>query len=128
MPYKAYTLSTNSFKKPKVFTDYQAIGLLIVRLLLMEPGTDPIRPEMGVGLISRYRFVTEDKLIDLRQRIEDQLSTYLPGLEATTISFSYNEDKTVDIKIVIDDVEYTYDSSDYSVPITLESMINQNED
>lgn len=39
-------------------TGRKAIGALIARLLSLEPGTDPNRPEMGVGLVSKkYRYM-----------------------------------------------------------------------
>ena len=41
------------FKEPRETTGRKAIGALIVRLLLLEPGTDPNRPEMGVELVSK---------------------------------------------------------------------------
>ena len=72
--YKEYVLSTNSFKKPKVLTGKTAIATLLVRIILLEPGTDPLQPEMGVGLVSKYRFLNGPLEVDLKNDIKSQVS------------------------------------------------------
>ena len=47
MAFKEYLLSVNNFNEPAALEGKQAIGLLLVRLILMEPGTDPLHPDMG---------------------------------------------------------------------------------
>ena len=60
--FKEYHFDVNDFKEPRETTGRKAIGVLIVRLLLLEPGTDPNRPEMGVGLVSKYRYMFPTRL------------------------------------------------------------------
>lgn len=117
---REYLLTTNKFKEPSVVTGSNAIGLLLMRLIMMEPGTDPLHPEMGVG-IGNYRY-TMDKEEDLRSRIESQISTYLPYFSDAIVSLVYCPDHTVNIEISMNDVTYVYDSSEAPTPITLEDV------
>ena len=123
-PYKEYLLSTNSFKKPKVITSKEAIATLLVRIILLEPGTDTINPEMGVGIVSKYRFLNEELASELINNIQTQVSKYLPELQCTNVDIEYTDDKIAVIKITIDDTIYTYDSSKSPVPITFEDFKN----
>jgi hypothetical protein len=61
---------------------------------------------MGVGIISRYRYSSSDDLEQLKEDIDDQITTYLPELIATEISVTESE-KIVYIAIVVDDVVYS---------------------
>ena len=122
--YKEYVLSTNSFKKPKVLVGKTAIATLLVRIILLEPGTDSNFPEMGVGLVSKYRFLTESLAVDLINEIKNQVSKYLPELQCSNIELEYTDDKKVIIKITIDDTIYTYDSRTADIPIQLETFKN----
>lgn len=77
-----------------------------MQLILLEKGTFHTRPDMGVGIVSRYRFASSDILEQLKADIEDQMTTYLPDLIATEIRLSQT-DKVINIGIVVDDVAYT---------------------
>ena len=120
--YREYTLSTNSFKKPRVLTGKPAVATLLVRLILLEPGTDNNYPEMGVGGVFKYRFVTEESATDLIENIKSQVATYLPELQCTNVEISYSPEKAVILKITIDDVIYTFDTRDAGIPITLKTL------
>lgn len=80
-----HLLSVNSYEEPTVLHNGDAAYTLIIRLLLLEPGKDPNRPKMGVGLISRYRYTTTDNINQLKADIKDQIMTYLPDLIATEV-------------------------------------------
>ena len=118
---REYLMSVNKINEPVVETKQRAIALLLLRLILLEPGSDPLHPDMGVG-ITKYRF-SVDTLEELRSRIDDQISTYLPDFLATEINIVINSDRTCNIEITIDDTIYTYDSKNAPVPITLTDMI-----
>ena len=65
---KEHVLSLNNFNMPKVYNGSDAEYILIVRLLLLEPGKIQTHPYMGVGIISRYRYNNEDNfMINLNQ-------------------------------------------------------------
>ena len=54
---KDFLFSTDNFNQPKVVVEgKEAISTLLESLILLEPGTNPVRPEMGVELVSRYRY------------------------------------------------------------------------
>ena len=120
---REYLLDIDSFDRPKIIGDQEALATLITRLLLLEPGTNPLFPEMGVGLVSRYRFLYPGDDSQLKQDIKDQINQYLPEAEMQEVDLIYNDDKTVNIEIGIDDMRFIYDSS-LLVPITLSDISN----
>ena len=118
---REYLMSVNKINEPVVERKQRAIALLLLRLILLDPGSDPLHPNMGVG-ISKYRF-SVNTLEELRSRISDQISTYLPDFLASEINIVINSDRTCNVEITIDDTIYTYDSKTAPVPITLTDMI-----
>jgi hypothetical protein len=122
MAFKEYLLSVNNFNEPAALEGKQAIGLLLVRLILMEPGTDPLHPDMGVG-IRQYRYAI-GKLEQLRKSVENQINTYLPEFSNAAVSIITCPDKTCNIEIAIDDTVYIYESATAPVPISLEDIKN----
>lgn len=105
--FKEYHMDVDDFKEPRATEGKKAVGVLIVRLLLLEPGTDPMRPEMGVGLVSRYRYMFPDRLSELKQEISRQLETYLFPYQTVGIELDmYDKELTIDI--TIDDYTYKY--------------------
>ena len=124
--YRDYLLDVNNFEQPKIFYDQPAIAALLTRLILLEPGTNPLFPTMGVGLVSKYRYTTQEKEEDLKNDIKHQISTFLPQATCTNVELIYNEDKTIDIEITIDDTVFVY-QSDKLVPIMLVDLLEENQ-
>ena len=118
---REYMLSIDNLSKPKVLKDSEAIAHLLIRLLLLNPGSNPLHPDMGVGL-ENYRYCI-GKLDELEERIKDQMTTYLP-------EFSYSEVRIVEItaqkicniEITIGNTVYIYDSSTMPIPLSLEDF------
>lgn len=106
---KEHTFTTNNFKEPNILYGQNAVGTLILRLLILEPGKNPIFPDMGVGIGTIYRYITEDQLPGLKDRITMQLQTYLPEYQTTSIALSIIG-KILKIEIAIEGVVYTYTS------------------
>lgn len=104
---KEYVFSSNDFKQPKEVLGKKAVALLIVRLILLEPGTNPMRPEMGVGLVSKYRYMFPEKLPELKQNIVDQMTRYLPEYKQAPIELTM-ENSALYIEITVDDTVYKY--------------------
>ena len=105
--YREYFIGIDEFNHPKVYTDQHATFVLLIRLILLEPGTYPNHPDMGVGLVSRYRFVMKEKLGELQTRIQNQINTYLPEFSAVNVEVSYEEQhKYTQISITIDEIIY----------------------
>lgn len=121
--YKEYLLKVTPFSEPKVATGREAIATMLSRIILLEPGTNPLHPTMGVGLVSKYRFLdSEDKKMKLKNDISKQVETFLPEYQLIEVDLEYSSDKTVDIKIMIDDAIFIYDSSEI-IPISLSNII-----
>lgn len=119
--YREYLLDYDSFNKPKILTDQKAIACLLTRLILLEPGTNPLMPEMGVGIVSKYRYLGADQEKNLTRDITNQINTFLPEATCTNVELIYNNDKSVDIEITVDGTIFVYQSSKLA-PITLDDM------
>ena len=78
--FKEYLLSINEFVQPKILKRDQAAYTDIIRLFLLEPGTNQTHPEMGIGIRSRYRFSDTSEISKLQKEVKDQLAEYLPNL------------------------------------------------
>lgn len=78
--FREYVLSTNEFMQPKVLKKDQAAYTDIIRLFLLDPGTNQTHPEMGIGIRSRYRFSDTSEIFKLEQEVKDQMQLYLPNL------------------------------------------------
>lgn len=118
---REYLLSVDTYNKPLAINDSEAIALNLVRLLLLNPGSDPFRPEMGVGL-KKYRYALS--LDELTKRIDEQIATYLPQYPNAGVQIIRTDDKVANIEITIDDVVYVYDSTTMPVSIDLEYIKN----
>lgn len=85
IPIKEYNLSINEFKEPTVAKDAEAIATLLVRLLLLEPGTIQSHPNMGCGVRSRYRYASDKEALKLELDFNNQVRTYLPYFQGVKI-------------------------------------------
>lgn len=119
---REYLLTTNKFKEPSQLNGADAVGLLLMRLIMMEPGTDPLHPDMGVG-IARYRY-TMDTAEELRKRIENQINTYLTYFSDSNVTLIYCPDHTVNVEITANGITYVYDSATSPKPIVLDDIVN----
>lgn len=111
---KEYVLSINDIKEPRVLEGKEAIATLLVRLILLEPGTIPDKPMMGVGL-KNYRYSQREGVEDLRKRIHGQITTYLPRYQGADVTVKLNKNNTLTIGIEIDGVLYKYETEEQGV-------------
>lgn len=123
IPIREYSLKVNDFNEPKVYEKQQALMLLLTRLILLEPGTFQSHPDMGVGLISNFRYRVDDGSLvsDLKSRIQSQINTYLPFLDGVNVLVEIH-DKSFYVTIGIDDlifgVLYDTQTNDLSTDYT----------
>ena len=77
---REFTLSVDSFNDPKMYKSPKSIQLLLTRIILLEPGDFQSHPDMGVGLLSKFRFSVDDSNLihNLCSAIRTQIDTYLP--------------------------------------------------
>ena len=107
---REYLLSVDEFSNPQIVEGKSAIALLLSRLILLEPGSDPLHPDMGVG-IKKYRFDSnKDVLTEIKDNITKQLETYLPTYQGTEVQIGLTEDKKLNINITVGDTTYVYSS------------------
>ena len=119
---REYTLSITPLNRPEILKNQEAIAMLLLRLILLNPGSDPLHPDMGVGIIN-YRYAM-GKLEELKKRVEEQINTYLPCFPAGDVEIKILPNKLCNINITINDTVYTYDSNEAPIPITLESALD----
>ena len=80
-----YSMSVDDLKNPKTYSDREAVCVLLARLLLLEPGTFQSHPNMGVGLVSKYRYGV-DVASDLQSNFKNQIELYLPQLQGCRVN------------------------------------------
>lgn len=114
---REYLFSTNQYNEPVSVDGKSAIALLLIRLILLDPGSDPLHPDMGVGL-KKYRY-SLDQLKELKQKIEEQIDMFLPDYQNATVALIGTPDKICNIEVTINDTVYVYDSSAAPRPILL---------
>ena len=119
---KEHVLSLNNFGMPKVFNDNDSAHVLIIRLILLEPGKFQSHPDMGVGIRSRYRFNNEENfLMNLQNDIKKQIDKYLPELSATDVIVT-NNNKV--LGIIINTAEGAYVVSYNTTTNVMEAAAN----
>ena len=122
---KEYLLTTNEFMVPDHVEGSDAYGLLLLRLLLLQPGQNPLHPAMGVGLGPKYRFITEDNMNMLQDRVQNQIDTYLSQdfTVKTTVYMEIKPSHYLKIIITADDTDYIYDTEESDTPIELSDLL-----
>lgn len=104
-------LSIDKFDKPKEVKGGDAIYLTLVRLMLMTPGTFQSHPEMGVGIITKWRYSDIDNLDGLKLEISKQISTYLPQLTLVEVELQVvTETKELIIDIKVENMLYRFET------------------
>ena len=117
-----YLMSVDDFYSPKIVKNNDAIYTLLIRLLQLEPGSIQTHPEMGVGLVSKYRFAdAETAPEDLKSDIQDQIATYLPQLNVVQVR-TYVNNKVLFIEIEVNDTLYKFSVQKDSDTIELASL------
>ena len=108
---KELSLSLNPFGRPREYSGRIAWAHLIMNLIMMEPGTYPSQPDMGVGL-NRYSYQTVDTwLSEVQNLIKYQINTYLPDIPLDNIKL----------------LNHTHDEINYVIfQITFKDSVNDN--
>lgn len=123
MAISEFAFSVDDFQNPKVFKNGEAVCTLLVRLLLLEPGTIQSHPEAGVGLISKYRYSVEGSAAELRGDFQRQIEKYLPQLQGVHLSVVERDHKLF-ITAEIGDVLYgiSFDQSTLKIDTDYKSL------
>lgn len=112
-------LSVDKYYKPLVAKDENYATLLLVRLILLEPGTFQTHPDCGVGLVSKFRYATDVDMIELQKRIKDQIMLYLPQYSLVNVKCELGDNKTGDEKVI--KIYITSEQLNVFLPINVET-------
>lgn len=109
---KEYSLSVNDFKEPQEYEDGATIFVLIKRLILLNPGTYPNHPDMGVGLIRYWRHSDMDETTSLETKIREQIETYLPQLNLYDVSLTKKSNNELAIIIKVGEITLAMETTE----------------
>ena len=101
---KEYLFSVDNFKNPRYVEGKNSIAMRLMELMLMNPGQDRLHPEMWIGL-KNFRY-GQDTLEELKDRIQNQIETYLPMYQNVNIAMIRTPDKLCNIEISDGDMTY----------------------
>lgn len=93
-------LSVDKYYKPLTAKGNNYATLLLVRLILLEPGTIQTHPDCGVGLVSRFRYATDVDMVKLSKRIQEQISKYLPQFTLVKVRCELGDSITGEEKVI----------------------------
>lgn len=72
-------LEENNFHLMEQYTDKFALAKVIQNILIMEKGTYPNQPELGVGIEDwLFEFLSNEKAMELNNIIKQQISRFIP--------------------------------------------------
>lgn len=118
---KEQLLSIDKFSNPTTIEGTDATATLFIRLILLRKGTIQSHPNMGVDLISKWRYCDEDQLPDLEKEIHDQISTYIPQLLVHQVRILYDR-KYLIIQIALDTTTYVLGTEDFDTLTLLDIL------
>lgn len=113
-------MSVNKYDRPTILKNEDATYMLLMRLLLLDPGSIQSRPRMGVGIVTKWRYSDMETLKDIELEIEKQIRTYLPHLIASKIEILPNPERKGEIliKITINNVVYAFETDNTELKLT----------
>lgn len=113
-------MSVNKYDKPTILKNEDATYMVLMRLLLLDPGSIQSHPKMGVGIVTKWRYSDMETLKDIELEIENQISKYLPHLIASKIEVLPNPERKGEIliKISINNVVYAFETDNTELKLT----------
>jgi len=80
---------------------------ILTRMLLLNPGTIQTHPNMGVGLVQRYRYSMEGAEVQLQSDIRFQIDNYLPQFQGANVTVRF-KNKGFQIFITLDNMIFAF--------------------
>lgn len=105
---KEYTLDVNTYGTPLDYKNFNALGTLIMRLILLEPGTITHSPKMGVGLISKYRYMQSDKLDAFVNEVKNQIKDYIDPTAVVDMDVNITDQNVMVMDLKINSAQFRY--------------------
>ncbi len=93
-------LSVDKYYRPLVVNNENYATLLLIRLILLEPGTIQTHPDLGVGLVSKFRYASDVDMNKLSNSIKTQIAKYLPQFTFVDVKCELGDDETGDKKVI----------------------------
>lgn len=98
--------------------------MLLIRLLLLTPGTIQSHPNMGVGIVTKWRYCDVDRLGELQTEITEQISTYLPNLRLSEVNLKMKQNsKDLIVEIKVNGILYSYETDNDNNTIKLLELL-----
>lgn len=106
---REYSMSVDKYGNPLSYKNFNALGVLIGRLLLLEPGTITHSPLMGVGLISTFRYMKSDRKSEFEDVVKSQITDYIDPTLLVDVHTEFVPNRNIiQIFITINNVDYAY--------------------
>lgn len=97
----------DDFNKPISYSGVDAWVHQIMQLCMMDPGSIPSNPTIGIG-ITRYEFLLEDDRRKLCNEINRQVPLFYPDMPFTEVTVEASQESSDVIYLV---TSFTYDGS-----------------
>jgi len=75
----------------KLVTSVDHFQQLVRILLTTEPGTDIMRPDFGIGVVSMVGKPIQDVTAEMRRRGRQQFRDYIPEIKITSYTANYDD-------------------------------------
>ena len=83
---KEFMLGVNEFNTSKSVEGLEALAYLIQSLLLIEPGTYPNNPDLGVGIhLYEFEILDNPTIDEISTKIEMQINKYIPNINLDSV-------------------------------------------
>ena len=105
-----HLMSIGNTQLPSIIKGVDGDKVMIMRLILMEPGLIQTHPDMGVGLVSRYRYKDVETIkAELPANVKKQIETYLPHLQEVDVNVGFiTQNNKTNVTITINSNEIIY--------------------
>lgn len=97
----------DDFNKPISYSGVDAWVHQIMQLCMMDPGSIPSNPTIGIG-ITRYEFLLEDDRRKLCNEINRQVPLFYPDMPFTEVTVEASQESSDVLYLV---TSFTYDGS-----------------
>ena len=97
----------DDFNKPISYSGVDAWVHQIMQLCMMDPGSIPSNPTIGIG-ITRYEFLLEDDRRKLCNEINRQVPLFYPDMPFTEVTVKVSQESSDVLYLV---TSFTYDGS-----------------
>lgn len=93
--------------------------------MLLTPGTIQTHPEMGVGIVTKWRYCDLEQLGDLQLEITRQISTYLPSIKLVDVTLKAKpHSKELIIEIKANGILYILETDNENNTIRLANLFS----